>query len=135
MIQYHFTLLYLFCRAIFCNKKIHVQLSNDMTPHNERRRIMIQVSMLFWKKSFQLSLLSPFLCDGKKKLVVLWYGCVAVVVFNLILKFYLTNLYEILIQWSFAQNNRLDWFMDSSPCLFTSKQEVKVSKSVDLLQS
>lgn len=30
------------CRAIFCNKKIHVQLSNDMTPHNERRRIMIQ---------------------------------------------------------------------------------------------
>lgn len=30
------------CRAIYCNKKVTVQLSNDMTPHYERQRIMIQ---------------------------------------------------------------------------------------------
>lgn len=30
------------CRAIYCNKKVTVQLSNDMTPHHERQRIMIQ---------------------------------------------------------------------------------------------
>lgn len=44
--------LYVFYRAIFCNKKVSVQLSNDMTPHNERQRIMIQVSILFRKILF-----------------------------------------------------------------------------------
>lgn len=30
------------CRAIYCNKKVSIQLSNDMTPQYERQRIMLQ---------------------------------------------------------------------------------------------